>query len=103
MSFAECALLEDEKELLFIQNNEAKRRQSTKSTIVGKAKVLSYEDIKEAKKKRTANDQASASKKRKVPTGGGAGEKSGQKSEVEIAQDEIAAGGMGKYCSFLQF
>jgi len=36
---------------LFKQNNEAKVRRSTKSTIVGKAKVKSYEDIVEERAK----------------------------------------------------
>jgi hypothetical protein len=44
-SFAECAILFDENQLLFEQNNESNCRQSTRSTMVGKAKVMSYEDI----------------------------------------------------------
>jgi Early Flowering 4 domain len=47
-SFAECALLLDENRLLFQQNNESNTRQSTRSTVVGKAKAMSYEDIVEA-------------------------------------------------------
>jgi len=47
ISFAERALLADENRLLFKQNNEAKVRRSTKSTTVGRAKVMSYEDIEE--------------------------------------------------------
>jgi hypothetical protein len=37
---------------LFKQNDEAKRRRSTKSIVVGKAKVMSYEDIEKAQAKR---------------------------------------------------
>jgi hypothetical protein len=48
ISFAERAILEVEKELLIKQNDEAKRRRSTKLTVVGNAKVMSYEDIEEA-------------------------------------------------------
>lgn len=48
VSFAECALLLNENQLLFQQNNESKRRKLTKSTVVGKAKVMSYDDIVEA-------------------------------------------------------
>jgi len=55
-AFAECALLLDENRLLFEQNNEARSRISAKSTVVGKAKVMSYEDIVEAQKKRDAKD-----------------------------------------------
>ena len=58
VSFAEYALLLDENRLLFQQNNEAKCRQSTKSTVVGKAKVISYEDIVEAQAKRAAKEAA---------------------------------------------
>jgi len=47
-SFAECAILLDENRLLFEQNNESNCRQLTRSTMVGKAKVMSYEDIIEA-------------------------------------------------------
>jgi hypothetical protein len=44
ISFAKHTLLADGNRLLFKQNNEAKVRRTTKSTIVGKAKVMSYED-----------------------------------------------------------
>jgi hypothetical protein len=53
-AFAERALLLDENRLLFEQNNESKSRSSTKATIVGKAKVMTYEDIVEAQAKRDA-------------------------------------------------
>jgi hypothetical protein len=41
LSLAGCALLEDGNQFLLKQNNEAKRRRSTKSTVVEKAKVMS--------------------------------------------------------------
>ncbi|KAF2677955.1 hypothetical protein K458DRAFT_446687 [Lentithecium fluviatile CBS 122367] len=47
ISFAERTLLADENRCMFKQSNEAKVRRATKSTIVGKAKVMSYEDIEE--------------------------------------------------------
>jgi hypothetical protein len=37
-------------------NNEAKVRRSTKSVVLGKAKVMSYEDIEEAREKRAAKE-----------------------------------------------
>src|SRR2546421_2770419 len=43
---------------IYKQNDEAKHRRSTKSTVVGKAKVMSYEDIEEARGKRAANEAA---------------------------------------------
>jgi len=113
ISFAECALLQDENQLLFKQNDEAKRRKSTKSTVVGKAKVMSYEDIVEARGKRAAKEAAKDAaavkqgrgRKRKSPPVEAAKAKKGNKvrrSEVEVAQDEMAVGGLGDYCSVLQ-
>ena len=43
-------------------NNKAKVRRSTKSVVVGKAKVMSYEDIEEARAKRAAKEEATAGK-----------------------------------------
>jgi hypothetical protein len=60
---AERTLLQDENQLLFKQNNEAKVRRSTKSTVIGKAKVMSWEDIEEAREKRAAKEQAAADKR----------------------------------------
>ena len=57
-AFAERALLLNENRLLFEQNNESNCRQSTRSTVVGKAKVMSYEDIVEAQAKRDAKEAA---------------------------------------------
>ncbi|KAH9204273.1 hypothetical protein DL95DRAFT_233109, partial [Leptodontidium sp. 2 PMI_412] len=37
-------------------NDESKPRRSTKSVVLGKAKVMSYEDLKEAREKRAAKD-----------------------------------------------
>lgn len=54
ISFAECALLQDQNRLLAKINGEAKVRRSTKSLILGKAKVMSYEDLSEARAKRAA-------------------------------------------------
>jgi hypothetical protein len=60
MSLAQCALLDNKKQLLTIMNNEAKVRRSTKSVVLGKAKVMSYEDIEEALIKRAAKDATRA-------------------------------------------
>ena len=45
-------------------NNEAKVRRSTRSVVVGTAKVMSYEDIEEARAKRTAKDALKGKGKR---------------------------------------
>ena len=47
-AFAERAILLNENLLLFEQNNEKTTRTSIKVTVVGTAKVMSYEDIVEA-------------------------------------------------------
>jgi len=46
-------------------NNEAKVRQSTKLVILGKAKVMSYKDIKEARAKRAVKEEATAGKRKR--------------------------------------
>lgn len=110
-SIAECALLEDENQLLSKQNDEAKRRRTTKSTILGKAKVMSYEDLEMAKAKRAAKESAKdedtakrkRGRKRKSAVAEKVTAKKARRSEVEIAEDEIAAGGMEDYCSIIQF
>ena len=71
-SFAEHALLQDQNRFLAKINNEAKVRRSTRSVVLGKAKVMSYEDLEEARTKRAAKEQAIAGKgkrgrKRKSP------------------------------------
>lgn len=56
--FPDRALLLDENSNLFKQNNKKECRQSARSTVVGKAKVMSYEDIKAAQAKRDAKEAA---------------------------------------------
>jgi hypothetical protein len=72
ISFAERALLKDRNRFLFKINNEAKARRSTRSIVLGKAKVMSFEDLEEAKVRRAEKDKAAAQKgqrgrKRKEP------------------------------------
>ncbi|KAF2802857.1 uncharacterized protein BDZ99DRAFT_548004 [Mytilinidion resinicola] len=52
-------------------NNEAKVRRSTKLLILGKAKVMSYEDLNEARAKRAAaKDKATAAPAEEKATAG---------------------------------
>lgn len=72
VAFAERALLQDQNQFLFKVNN-AKTRRSTRSVVLGKAKVMSYKDLEEARAKREAKDEAATTKgkrgrKRKIPT-----------------------------------
>ena len=46
-------------------NNEAKVRRSTKSTVLGKAKVMSFKDLVEARTKRLEKDAAKDKRKAK--------------------------------------
>jgi hypothetical protein len=62
ISFAERALMKDRNRFLFKINNEAKARRSTRSIVLGKAKVMSCEDLEEAKGRRAAKDEAAAQK-----------------------------------------
>jgi len=108
-AFADRAILLDENLLLFEQNNEKNTRTSIKATVVGTAKVLSYEDIVEAQQKRdikeveaaVARGRRTSNHNRKAPS-----QVLGKRSrsqEREEAIDEIRASGMEKYCSVLNF
>jgi DDE superfamily endonuclease len=82
---AECAFLLDENKLLFEQNIESNVRKSTRSTVVGKAKVMSLDALEKKKAARTTKEQA-ASKK----------EKRGQKTNDSAPEAEEATAGRGK-------
>lgn len=60
VSFAAQALHRNQ--VLLEINREAKARQSTKSLVLGKAKVMNFEDLEEARAKRAEKGQASVSK-----------------------------------------
>jgi hypothetical protein len=63
---AYCALLDEQNQLLTKMNNEAKVRRSTKCVVLGKGqgKVMSYEDIEEARAKRAEKDAMKGKGKR---------------------------------------
>jgi hypothetical protein len=66
-SFAQCALLKDQNQFLTKMNNETKLRKSTKPVVLGKGqgKVMSYEDIEEARATRAAKDVIKGKRSRK--------------------------------------
>jgi len=71
--FVKQTLLQDQNRFLSKINNKVKVCQSIRSVILGKTKVISYEDLEEARAKRAAKEKAIASKgkrdpKRKSPT-----------------------------------
>jgi hypothetical protein len=76
--------------------------------VVGKAKVMSYEDIVEAQAKRDAKEAVVVKGKRGRPKRKSSAPvlveaKRTRKSEVEAAEDEIKAMGLENHCSILQF
>jgi hypothetical protein len=100
-AFAERSLLLDDNRLLFAQNSEKVSRKSARSTVVGTAKVMSYEDIVEAQTNRDAKVAGRIPKRKSAPT---AGQERGTCSqEVEKAEEEIRSLGLANYCSVLHF
>jgi hypothetical protein len=65
ISFAERALLQDQNRLLFKVNNKAKVRRSTRSVVLGRAKVMMFGELEEARSKRAAKDKVTAHKKKR--------------------------------------
>lgn len=61
-SSAKSILQEDRIQFLTTINNEAKVRRSTKSLVLGKAKVMSYEDLEVARAKRVVKESTQAAK-----------------------------------------
>ncbi|KAL2036423.1 hypothetical protein N7G274_010863, partial [Stereocaulon virgatum] len=58
ISFAKQTLLHDQNRFLSKVNNKAKVRRSTRSVVLGKAKVMCYEDLEQARAKRAAKEKA---------------------------------------------
>ena len=90
----------------FEQNNESNIRPSTRSTVVGKAKAMSCEDIVKAQAKRNVKEAAVVKgkrcRKRKSSESLVSRAKRTRKSEIEVAKDEIEALEFGNHCSVLQ-
>ena len=63
LSFAERALLQEHNRFLAEIKNEAKPRRSTKSGILGTARVMSYEDLEKAREERAAKEAEKEAKK----------------------------------------
>ena len=75
------------------------------SIVVGKAKVMSYDDIVEAQAK--CDDKEVVVKGKRGPQRKSSAPlqpeaKRIRQGEVEVAEDEIKALGLGNYCSVLQ-
>lgn len=105
-AFADRAILLDENLLLFEQNNEKTTRKSVKATVVGGARVMSYEDIVKAQKQRDIKEAAAevtrGRRSKQNPPAQVLGKRS-RGQELEQAEHEIRALGIEKYCSVLDF
>jgi len=95
-SFAERALQQDQIRFLSEVNNEARVRRSIKPVILGKAKVMSYEDLVEARVKRAVKDAAKTQgkgkcgRKRKSPApGADAPEPSARRARMSEAAESV--------------
>ena len=90
LSFAERALLQEHNRFLARINNEAKVRRSTKSDVLGTAKVMSYEELEKAKAERAAKGTVKEAKKAKREAKKAEKEAKGKKAEKEA--EEATAG-----------
>jgi hypothetical protein len=79
ISFVQGILQEDRIQFLTTINNEAKVRRSTRSLVLGKAKVISYEDLEEARAKRVVKESTQAAKGKR---------KRGRKSKSSLPEPE---------------
>ena len=89
-------------------NREKKIRKSTKATKVGTAKIMSYEDIVQAKAKRDEKVVKATSRKSRKQKGSaksvaGPVRKPPYQVELEVAERQIAASEYSEYCSVLCF
>jgi hypothetical protein len=107
-ALAISALLSELNDDLRQQNDERKCRRSARSTVVGNARILSYEAILEAEKRREENMAKVAasvprkSNRRSLPSPP-AQTKRSRRTESEDAEVQIRALGLEDYCSVLQF
>lgn len=93
---AKNALLEDRNEFLTNINDERKVRRSSKSEILGKARVMSYEDLEKARAERAIKEAVKEAKKgakkvKKVATAGNGKRSRKRKSPEEAGVPEPKA------------
>lgn len=101
-AFADRAILLDENKKLFDHNNEKTTRQSVRSTMVGKARVMSYEAIVEAEQKQAAKAAIAGAKRGRGKLQNSTAGKRSSAEEMELGKREIEALGLGEYCSVFQ-
>lgn len=92
-AFADRSLLLDENQLLFEQNNEKVTRTSTRSTITGTARVMTYDDIIAAEQRRIVKGKGKSTgkgsgKQQKKPNDQGSSSKIAEIAEIAGIQRE---------------
>jgi hypothetical protein len=108
-AFADRTLLLDDNQLLFEQNCEKTKRNTTRSTIIGTARVLSYEDLVEVELQRDIQEAKEEAKrgrrqsKRNHTTPTQILGKRSRSKELEAAVNQITELGLQEYCSVLSF
>jgi hypothetical protein len=103
-AIAKGTLFRAEFDRLRKQNDEKKTRQSTKVTVVGDGRVMSYEEIRNVQSQRRAKEVDVARRGRKHPNSTSSPVQS-KRSRVteESEQGEHEGGRMEDYCTILQF
>jgi DDE superfamily endonuclease len=94
-------LLFKENHDLFQQNNGSTTRASINSTMVGRGKVMSYEDIVQAQRMRDKKDETATNRRGRRRKSSVPASRRGKKSlaeEVEEAMSAIRASGMESHC-----
>ncbi|KAF4633611.1 hypothetical protein G7Y89_g4502 [Cudoniella acicularis] len=91
-SSTQSILQEDRIKFLTTINNEAKVRRATQSLVLGKAKVISYEDLEAARAKRTERDAAQEAK------GKGKRGRKRKSTALEVEEDTIETARRGRKC-----
>jgi hypothetical protein len=105
-AFIDRAILLDEKKLLFEQNNEKTTRLSVRSTVTGNARIMTYDDIIKAQRKRNLKEATTPGTKRgsrRLQNPKSNERKRSRVEELEHGRREIKALGLEEYCSVLQF
>jgi len=107
-AFADGALLREEIEGLLEQNDEKRSRKSLKRTVVGRGKIMSYEDIVAVREQRAEREGAkkgkqSAKVRRRAVKAAGREAKSPLSTEFQAAEAEIRTMGLEKRCAVLRF
>ncbi|KAM0703962.1 hypothetical protein Q7P35_008968 [Cladosporium inversicolor] len=91
-SIARGALQQEQIEFLHGINSEARARRTTKSQVLGRAKVMSYEDLEAARVKRQEKEAGKADKKKR----GRKRKQNAEKTCISETRVEIAAMGMSE-------